>query len=126
MQKPKLVMLYGHVSWLKQSHKNNVAVRNDCWDMETPLQQRVWSFGDHSTASAAAFSGERVVQEPITQCQAVAVPVPTWDGQLRLSEHKDSRLLPRLGAFPQPSAAATHILPPNAAPHNNQASKHGT
>lgn len=75
--------------------------------------QRVWSFRAHSTASAAAFSGERVEQEPITQCHAV--PVPTWDVQLWLSVHKDSRLLPSLGAFPQPSAAAPHILPPNSA-----------
>lgn len=61
------------------------------------MHQRPWSFGDHSTASAAPFSGERVEQEPITQCHAVSVP--TWDAQLWLNEHKDSRLLPRLGAF---------------------------
>lgn len=82
------------------------------------MHQRPWSFGDHSTASAAPFSGERVEQEPITQCHAVSVP--TWDAQLWLSEHKDSRLLPRLGAFPQLSAAATHIS------HSNKAAKCGT
>lgn len=38
---------------------------------------REWSFGDHSITCAAAFSGERVEQEPITQCPAV--PVPAWD-----------------------------------------------
>lgn len=90
LQKPKLVILYGHVSWPKQSHKNNVAVRNDCWDMETPVRQRVWSFGDHSTASAAAFRGEKVELELITQCHAVSVP--TQDAQLWLREHKETRV----------------------------------
>lgn len=112
MQNQSWLILYGYVSWLKQSHQNKVAVRNGCWDIETPVSQRVYSFGDHSTASAAAFSGERIDQEPTTQCHAA--PVPTWDAQLWLSEHKDSSLVHSLSLL-QLQLTFYHLILPHTA-----------